>query len=142
MSMAPGGGREAMDSGGLRVAPLTELEKSRTTEIHQHRMKRCYHEFCLWARQRNAIISVSDPLSVDALLVLYVQSAKDSQVPFWRAKFAVLGVQYMHRSLRRQLPRSWDAILAWHLSRPAGGRVPMPELVLHGFVCSCWRTPL
>ena len=92
--------------------PLTELEKERVTGIHQERMARCYCEFRGWLATQGLMVRPEDPRFTDAALVRYVQHCRDHEVPFWRAKFSILGTQHMHRALRWQLPRSWDGVTA------------------------------
>jgi len=105
------------------------------SDIHRHRMTRCYCDFTAWLAETGQTLNIRDPLLVDAQLATYIQICKDADGAHWKCKFAVLGVQWHHRHLRGFLPRSWDSVRSWHLSRPVGGRVPMPELVLHALCC-------
>ena len=74
--------------------------------------------------------AAEDPAALDALLVQYVSFCHKTDIPHYVCKHSVLYVQWMFRHLHGLLPRTWDAIKSWHLSRPWRPRTPFSEEVI------------
>ena len=89
---------------------ITELEKTRVSKTHRVRVARCYDHFVSWLARRGRTLDASDPDLVASLLANYIQEGKDSGEPIWRSRYAIVGVQWMHRGLKGHLKRAWDCI--------------------------------
>eukprot|EP00973_Karenia_brevis_P073270 10178513-Karenia_brevis.AAC.1 len=101
-------------------------------------MHDCVHLFDKWYLQEFLTpFSAEQPLDViNQRVVMFIQCAYETELPFWQAKHVVLALQHFHPALRKKLSRPWDALKAWGASIPSTHRVPVTsELVkvLFGF---------
>ena len=117
----------------------TSLEKTRVSKIHRVRMTNAFRGFAQWCRSEGVLLQAAPPpyQILEDLLARYVQHMKDGAEPFWIAKHAVLGAQFVYRNCRGHIRRAWDNIASWEAERPLGGRVPLPRLCLLALFTEC-----
>ena len=70
----------------------------------------------------------SVPVVLESALTEYVQWAFDSGQEFWKAKYAVVGAQWLFRHAKGRIRRAWDSLKTWEDSRPSSHRVPLPRI--------------
>ena len=75
-----------------------------------------------------------EPSYASAIAALFIQHCFEVDVPFWVAKYGLLGLQSTWRHLRGRLGRGWDALRGWALRRPQRSRLPLPLDVLRAMV--------
>jgi hypothetical protein len=114
----------------------TELEKTRTQPVHRRRLDRCLTLFVEFTVAYNVSLDCFEekPSFAAAVAALFVQHCYDTGVPFWMAKYGLLGIQTRWRLLRGKLGRGWDALRGWSLRRPQRSRLPLPLPLLRAMV--------
>ena len=80
---------------------------------------------------------------MDFIFVQYIDFCHKTQIPLYVAKHGTLYAQWVYRGLQGELPRTWDALKSWHMSRPWKPRIPIAfEAVQYLFLCglNLWST--
>ena len=111
---------------------LTGLEERRYSAAYRRRLGLGLHEFSKWLQLHgpgDVRIIRKHRRRLDVLLARFVDFCFNSGILYDTAKHAVLAVQQVLH-LKRELPRVWSSLKAWHLSLPSSHRVPMPVDVL------------
>ncbi len=115
------------------------LQDERVSSPYKSVLAGGYRELCDWAAVEHRAGPQELSKDYDALndlLIDYIQSCYDRNIPISRARCAVLGVQHNHRNTVRQLKASWDSIKSWEQKRPLRLRVPCPELIARAMFLS------
>ena len=112
---------------GGPLARETPLEKTRTQPVHRLRLRRGLAVFWRFAASVYVDEKLMGTCNAYANLVTanFIQYCYDTKVPFWLAKYGLLGVQTYWQSLKGHIGRGWEALRSWSLQRPSASRVPI-----------------
>ena len=112
----------------------TRLEKKRISRVYRRRLRDCWATCEAWLAAKGITwprLIERSASEIDRLLVSFVNHAHDVGTEFYIAKHCVLFVQWQERELVGALPRTWDALKAWNLTRPWQSRIPISEDLTH-----------
>ena len=103
-----------------RVSNKTALERSRLSSAYRRGLRLCWATLLNWLLTLpfNWEPCVNDAQRIEAILVQFVAHCHRSQIPFYVAKHATFYIQWMNRHFQGRLPRTWDALKSWYMSRP------------------------
>ena len=98
----------------------TLLERTRTSSVSRSRLKMGWELVLLYLSQiqmcAEEIFTNTD--LANQVLADFVEFAKTCGWRIWRVRYAILSVQHNHKSLKRHLPRPWEALQSWQLTLP------------------------
>ena len=77
--------------------------------------------------QISAVQAFSDKDLANQVLADFVDFAKTCGWRIWRVRYAILSVQHNYKSLKRHLPRPWEALQSWQLTLPVKTRLPIDK---------------
>ena len=113
-----------------RVRQARDLQESRVGSQYAADLRAAY-----WAFRRFIAREGGNPLRLgrsarfaNDWLIRYIQSLHDAPAGRIKdARYAILGVQLVHRHNKGALRVAWDSVKSWQLESPGRHRVPIPE---------------